>query len=139
MPNAAINTLRNESVVLTHVERDRPERAQACVRTIEEPETRRETGDAGDERSGAKRVFREGERRCHNPKKRYEKTNPCKCQQNHFPSALATPHGLDSTTSLSMRRSDGNHHDTRSEDDGLRDPGIHSRVPEAMLSRIHSK
>ena len=63
MPNAAIDAVRNQSMVLPYFKGDRPECSQVCVRTVEEPETHGEKDGAGDKRGEAKRVIRKGQRR----------------------------------------------------------------------------
>ena len=57
--DAAINALRDESMLFSYLERDRPVRAKVRVRPVEQPEAHHEAQDAGDERAGAKRIVSE--------------------------------------------------------------------------------
>ena len=84
MTNVAVNAVRNEPMALAQFECDRPVRAQVRVRTVEEPESRCETGGTGDKRSGAKRVFRGRKYRRRDPDEWYEEADPCQCQQENL-------------------------------------------------------
>ena len=76
MADTAINTLRDESMLLTYLQGDRPICTQVSVRPVEEPEADHQADHTRDERAGAQRVLSEPERWRRDPDQRDEESDP---------------------------------------------------------------
>src|ERR1700683_862217 len=76
MADAAINALRDESMVLNALEGDRPICTQVSVRPVEEPEADHQADHTGDERASVLRVLSERKRWRRDPDQRYEESDP---------------------------------------------------------------
>ena len=63
MADPTIHALCNESMLLAHLQGDRPVGTKICVRPVEEPKADREADDPDDEWAESKRVFSEREHR----------------------------------------------------------------------------
>src|SRR4029453_17744935 len=123
MTYAAVDSLADQAVLFPDVQRNGPVRPEIGMGSMEQPESHDEADHSGREGPRTKRVPREGKDRRRHPYQRREESQPGKNEDHNLeasPPALRNP---DPTASLTVWRTDGDHHDAGSQCERLREPG----------------
>ena len=128
MADFAIDAIGDQSMLFSHLEGNRPVRTQISVGPVEKPKTNREASDPGNEGAGPKWILRERERWRRDPNQRNEEPEPGKSQEDRFHRPFAARDDLDTSTSVTVRGANGNHHRAGNQNRRLRSPGIHGRA-----------
>src|ERR1700733_3844994 len=129
MADTAINALRDESMLLTNLQGDRPICTQVSVRPVEEPEADHQAHHTDDERASAQRVFSERKRWRRDPDQRDEESDPGENQEAGLSRSFIACGDLDNSTSVPVRRTNGDHRHCTCEHQRLRYPRIHGQAP----------
>src|ERR1700683_908079 len=129
MADAAIKALRDESMLLTYLEGDRPICTQVSVRPVEEPEADHQADRPGDEGASTQRVLSERKRWRRDPDQWDEESDPGENQEAGLQRSFIACGDLDHSTPVPVRRTNGDHHHCTCEHERLRDPRIHRQAP----------
>jgi len=123
----AIDALRDEPMLLTYLQRDRPICAKVSVRPIEEPEADHQAHHTGDERAGSQRVLSERERSRRDPDQRHEESDLGENQETGLRGSSVARCNLDNSTTAAVGSTNSNHHHCACEHQRLHDPRIHGK------------
>src|SRR5262245_66343802 len=104
MADTAINALRDESMLFTYLQGDRPICAQVSVRPVEEPEADQQAHRTDEEWGSSQRVLSERKHRRRDPDQWDEESDPGEYQEAGLQRSFITWGDFADSTPVPVRR-----------------------------------